>query len=118
MRGTAALLVALYHINPDLIAPTGAGRFVGKGYLWVDLFFVLSGFLLAMNYADRFAGGWSLGAWLDFLLHRLARIYPLYLRWWRRASPIRWCSTAGFTPRHRRLRSSSPSPHATSPPIS
>jgi len=79
LRGTAALLVALYHINPDLIAPTGAGRFVGKGYLWVDLFFVLSGFLLAMNYADRFAGGWSLGAWLDFLLHRLARIYPLYL---------------------------------------
>lgn len=79
LRGVAALLVALYHINPELIAPTAAGRFVGKGYLWVDLFFVLSGFLLAMNYAGRFAGGWSLGAWLDFLLHRLARIYPLYL---------------------------------------
>jgi peptidoglycan/LPS O-acetylase OafA/YrhL len=79
LRGVAALLVALYHINPNLIAPTAAGRFVGKGYLWVDLFFVLSGFLLAMNYAHRFAGGWSLGAWLDFLLHRLARIYPLYL---------------------------------------
>jgi peptidoglycan/LPS O-acetylase OafA/YrhL len=79
LRGVAALLVALYHINPNLIAPTPAGRFVGKGYLWVDLFFVLSGFLLAMNYAGRFAHGWSLGAWLDFLLHRLARIYPLYL---------------------------------------
>ena len=79
LRGVAALLVALYHINPDLIAPTAAGRFVGKGYLWVDLFFVLSGFLLAMNHAGRFAGGWALGAWLDFLLHRLARIYPLYL---------------------------------------
>ncbi|MGH7126836.1 MAG: acyltransferase family protein, partial [Stellaceae bacterium] len=48
-------------------------------YLWVDLFFVLSGFLLAMNYAGRFAGGWKLGVWLDFLLHRVARIYPLYL---------------------------------------
>ena len=79
LRGVAALLVALYHINPNLIAPTAAGRFVGKGYLWVDLFFVLSGFLLAMNYASRFAGGWKLGAWLDFLLHRIARIYPLYL---------------------------------------
>ena len=79
LRGAAALLVALYHINPDLIAPNAAGRFVGKGYLWVDLFFVLSGFLIAMNYADRFARGWSLGVWLDFLLHRLARIYPLYL---------------------------------------
>src|SRR5579872_2123193 len=79
LRGVAALLVALYHINPNLIAPTAAGRFVGKGYLWVDLFFVLSGFLLAMNYAGRFAGGWKLGPWLDFLLHRVARIYPLYI---------------------------------------
>ena len=79
LRGVAALLVALYHINPNLIAPTAAGRFVGKGYLWVDLFFVLSGFLLAMNYAGRFAAGWRLGAWLDFLLHRVARIYPLYV---------------------------------------
>lgn len=79
LRGVAALLVALYHINPNLIAPTPAGRFVGKGYLWVDLFFVLSGFLLAMNYSGRFAGGWTLGAWLDFLLQRVARIYPLYL---------------------------------------
>lgn len=78
LRGVAALLVALYHINPNLIAPTPAGRFVGKGYLWVDLFFVLSGFLLAMNYSGRFAGGWTLGAWLDFLLQRVARIYPLY----------------------------------------
>src|SRR5215469_633600 len=79
LRGVAALLVALYHINPNLIAPTATGRFVGKGYLWVDLFFVLSGFLLAMNYAGKFAGGWKLGAWLDFLLHRVARIYPLYI---------------------------------------
>src|SRR2546429_2171724 len=78
LRGVAALLVALYHINPNWIAPTATGRFVGKGYLWVDLFFVLSGFLLAMNYARLFAGGWSLRAWLDFLLHRVARIYPLY----------------------------------------
>jgi len=78
LRGVAALLVALYHINPNWIAPTATGRFVGKGYLWVDLFFVLSGFLLAMNYARMFAGGWSLGAWVDFLLHRVARIYPLY----------------------------------------
>ena len=77
LRGVAALLVALYHINPNWIAPTATGRFVGKGYLWVDLFFVLSGFLLAMNYARLFAGGWSLRAWLDFLLHRVARIYPL-----------------------------------------
>src|SRR5260370_1230244 len=43
LRGVAALLVALYHVNPNLIAPTAAGRFVGKGYLWVDLFFVLGG---------------------------------------------------------------------------
>jgi peptidoglycan/LPS O-acetylase OafA/YrhL len=80
LRGVAAMLVATYHFYPDCVGATSAvGRFVGKGYLWVDLFFILSGFLMAMNYAHLFAAGWSLGGWVDFLMRRLARIYPLYL---------------------------------------
>lgn len=78
LRGIAALLVATYHYNPLGNASNAVKNFIGKGYLWVDLFFVLSGFLLAMNYAHLFSGGWSLRAWVDFLLRRLARIYPLY----------------------------------------
>jgi peptidoglycan/LPS O-acetylase OafA/YrhL len=80
LRGVAAILVATYHFFPDCVGATSAvGRFVGRGYLWVDLFFILSGFLMAMNYAHLFAAGWSLGGWIDFLMRRLARIYPLYL---------------------------------------
>ena len=80
LRGLAALMVAIYHINPELIARNGAGvgMIVGKGYLWVDLFFVLSGFVLALNYGHLFAGGCSAARWREFLVRRIARVYPLY----------------------------------------
>ncbi|HUN46997.1 MAG TPA: acyltransferase [Stellaceae bacterium] len=80
LRGIAALLVAVYHINPpDRASASPVVHFVGKGYLWVDLFFVLSGFVIALNYSHLFEAGWSRRAWGDFLLRRLARVYPLYL---------------------------------------
>lgn len=80
LRGIAALMVAIYHINPELStnATFAIGNIVDRGYLWVDLFFVLSGFVLALNYGHRFAEGWSLGEWRDFLFRRVARIFPLY----------------------------------------
>ena len=78
LRGIAALMVAVYHIDPELRAYGAFGRAIGRGYLWVDLFFVLSGFVLALNYGARFQSGWSAGTWRDFLLRRVARIYPLY----------------------------------------
>lgn len=80
LRGIAAFLVVVYHFYSADDLPSGAlSHFVTKGYLWVDLFFVLSGFLMAMNYAHLFAARWSLGAWGTFLFKRFARIYPLYV---------------------------------------
>ncbi len=79
LRGVAAVMVALYHINPELRSAGAIGRVIGRGYLWVDLFFVLSGFVLALNYGARFAPGWSGEAWREFLIRRVARIYPLYV---------------------------------------
>ena len=80
LRGLAALMVTIYHINPELIAHSGMGPgvVIGKGYLWVDLFFVLSGFVLALNYGHLFADGWSAAGWRDFMIRRAARVYPLY----------------------------------------
>lgn len=79
LRGIAAFLVAAYHFYPPhAIAGRALDHFVSKGYLWVDLFFVLSGFLMAMNYAHLFERGWSLRGWTTFLVRRFARIYPLY----------------------------------------
>ena len=80
LRGIAATIVAIYHVNPELSKTTtfAIGNIVDRGYLWVDLFFVLSGFVLALNYGHRFAEGWPINVWCDFLLRRVARIFPLY----------------------------------------
>jgi peptidoglycan/LPS O-acetylase OafA/YrhL len=71
LRGLAAIIVVLFH------AEAFFGRQVAPGgYLAVDLFFVLSGFVIAHAYDHKFAAG--LGAW-SFIRHRLIRFYPLYL---------------------------------------
>jgi peptidoglycan/LPS O-acetylase OafA/YrhL len=81
VRGTAILLVMLYHMN--LLRPASApaavdlwfSRAVGVGWCGVDLFFVLSGFLitgilLAAKGRDHF--------FRDFYARRTLRIFPLY----------------------------------------
>jgi peptidoglycan/LPS O-acetylase OafA/YrhL len=70
MRGVAALVVAAYHADVLL------GFTPGSGYLAVDLFFVLSGFVLAHAYDSRFERGMTP---LEFMRIRLIRLYPLYL---------------------------------------
>ena len=79
IRGIAAWLVVLYHIRLSLtdILPAPAIAVFAKGYLAVDLFFILSGFVLWYNYADRLRAGGpgEVGA---FLWRRLARIWPLH----------------------------------------
>jgi peptidoglycan/LPS O-acetylase OafA/YrhL len=53
-------------------------RTIDHGYLAVDLFMVLSGFVLAMIYGARFVAAPSWRQFGHFLWMRLARIYPLY----------------------------------------
>lgn len=79
VRGFAALYVFLYHCQNSLQGFTlhWFNGFAGKGYLAVDFFFVLSGFILSHVYlraADerRFRAG-------RFLALRLGRIYPAHL---------------------------------------
>jgi peptidoglycan/LPS O-acetylase OafA/YrhL len=80
IRGIAAWLVVFYHIRVSLtgILPAEAIAVFAKGYLAVDLFFILSGFVLWYNYADRLRGG-GLGEAGTFLWRRIARIWPLHL---------------------------------------
>lgn len=81
LRGIAALWVFLFHasvIAHDSGAHDLLGLIGGAGYLGVDVFFVLSGFVLALNYgSDRLHR--SPPGWLAFLWKRLARIYPIHL---------------------------------------
>jgi peptidoglycan/LPS O-acetylase OafA/YrhL len=79
LRGVAALWVAAYHLLlPGGIVTGRAASILGRGYLAVDVFFILSGFVLALNYADRFAGPHPMRALPGFLWRRWARIFPLY----------------------------------------
>lgn len=70
-RGIAALFVLLGHAATffDL-------QHVPRFWLAVDLFFLISGYVLAAVYAPRFRTGLTVGA---FLRARLVRLYPLYL---------------------------------------
>jgi len=78
LRGVAALYVVLFHSRClGVIRPATDAVFT-HGYIAVDLFFVLSGFVMAMTAAHLFETGVRLDAIRHFLGLRLARIYPLY----------------------------------------
>jgi peptidoglycan/LPS O-acetylase OafA/YrhL len=70
-------LVVIYHYRA-IIAP-GFDRytsFFAKGYLWVDCFFMLSGFILSYIYGDKPAI--DRGEAKRFFVARFARVYPLH----------------------------------------
>ncbi|MFM4803046.1 acyltransferase family protein [Aeromonas bivalvium] len=85
LRGIAALMVVLFHARLLLFPQwmesiAGHTQLIENGYLWVDLFFILSGLVLAHVYGKTFTDshrrtvGYGRFLWL-----RLTRVYPLYL---------------------------------------
>lgn len=82
LRGIAAVLVMFHHfmnvVLKDLMAAV-PGLLILKSYLWVDLFFILSGFVLAYVYHASFQSGFSGPVYRRFMQARFARIYPLHL---------------------------------------
>lgn len=84
IRGVLSVIVVLVHLAPFAIAmvPTTRGFFEPvwhHGYVVLDLFFVLSGFVISSGYARTFArwSGW--GTFGRFLWARLSRFYPVHL---------------------------------------
>lgn len=79
LRGVAAVFVVFYHFLASRHFGGPVTNLLLHGYLAVDLFFVLSGFVMALSYRHMFAAGFSGPAYRTFLGRRLARVYPLYL---------------------------------------
>lgn len=82
IRALAAFWVLLYHLHPALRLFFGSVPFVTPvietGYQGVDLFFVLSGFIIAHHYADSLKNlSWL--TYRDYMVARIARIYPLHV---------------------------------------
>jgi Predicted acyltransferases len=71
LRGVAAMLVVMYHF-PGFFRPV----YVENSYLMVDLFFVMSGFVIASAYEEKLSCG-NISP-LRFMRLRLIRLYPLY----------------------------------------
>jgi len=76
LRGIAALLVVLHHLalNPGSIL--ASMPLLGQGWLFVDLFFVLSGYVIASVHLESRP---TIFAALSFLARRFFRLYPLHL---------------------------------------
>lgn len=78
LRGVAAVYVVIFHYFLGVGMTNPLTTLLAHGYLAVDLFFVLSGFVMALNYGHLFETRLSLLAYRTFLGRRIARIYPLY----------------------------------------
>jgi peptidoglycan/LPS O-acetylase OafA/YrhL len=72
LRGIAAAVVLSLHFA----WPDGGDGPLQRAYLSVDLFFCISGFVIAHSYLDRLRDGMSVGR---FFLIRMIRLYPVYL---------------------------------------
>jgi peptidoglycan/LPS O-acetylase OafA/YrhL len=81
LRGIAILLVVVFHFSQPAYSPTATGlrlliqRFTGAGWVGVDLFFVLSGFLIT---SILYEAKQSDGYFKNFYMRRVLRIFPLY----------------------------------------
>jgi len=81
LRGIAALLVAVFHFEMAVarFVPAAQSMFFEKCYLMVDLFFIMSGFIMLHVYNSQFKDNIQANSLKNFLVARFARIYPLHL---------------------------------------
>src|SRR5262245_7459604 len=77
LRFLAAFWVLTYHFRDHLGLDLGRVGLIAHGWMGVDLFFILSGFILAHVYLAEVEGGRF--GYRRFLQNRLARVYPMHL---------------------------------------
>lgn len=73
-RGICACIVAFSHFNANSIF--NGSKILDRGDIYVDFFFVLSGFVIFANYREKLRAGFGVG---KFVMLRFGRLYPLHL---------------------------------------
>lgn len=71
-RGIAAIIIVLYHSSFTVF---DNNPLMKNSFLFVDLFFILSGFVMALSYSEKITNGLN---FKNYILLRLARLYPLH----------------------------------------
>lgn len=80
LRGIAALFVVVHHAQAfgSPVAALTTTHFVFQSWLWVDFFFVLSGFVLYHVYGNLFSRSVTKKQFWGYMSARFARVYPLH----------------------------------------
>lgn len=76
LRGVASLLVVIFHLFEAYADDNPQKQIINHGYLAVDFFFLLSGFVVAYAYDDRWPAGMTQWA---FYRRRLVRLQPMII---------------------------------------
>lgn len=85
LRGIAALLTVIFHVDlmlgngGDMLLKFSDSLFINRLYLMVDLFFILSGFIMLHVYGPWFSQSVNRVDFKRFTIARFARVYPLHL---------------------------------------
>jgi len=94
LRGLFALFVVLFHFNVNNAPAAFVNNFfVRESFIFVDFFFILSGFVITITYNERINSGKS---FLQFLKKRFIRLYPMLLF----STGMYWCFIRPFTDKH------------------
>ncbi|MDP4272137.1 MAG: acyltransferase [Bacteroidota bacterium] len=75
LRGVAAVIVVIFHLLETFSGGNNLNQIVNHGYLAVDFFFVLSGFVIGYAYDDR----WDKMTLKGFFKRRLIRLHPMII---------------------------------------
>src|ERR1035437_8398948 len=75
LRGVAALLVVFFHLFEAFTGGNHLVQLINHGYLAVDFFFVLSGFVVGYAYNDRW-GKMTIGG---FFKRRIISLHPMVI---------------------------------------
>lgn len=75
LRGVAAVTVVIFHIFETFTGGDHVVQFINHGYMAVDFFFLLSGFVIGYAYDDRW-GKMTVGG---FFKRRLIRLHPMII---------------------------------------